>query len=118
MKRGRTSVENLFNEIGNRGPGRPIFRKFGDLGLCGDFASEEKPKEGFRQGFVAARGFWELCLNLRDGFSTEANSLVCGNIRSKHDGCEQKRKPTSIKYRAIPNQSRQSTHTTRGMECE
>lgn len=76
MKCGRASVKNLFHEFWNCSTGSPIARKLCDLLLGWDFAGDQKPEETFGKGFGAARCCWELGLNLRDSFATEANSFL------------------------------------------
>jgi hypothetical protein len=72
----RASVENLLNELGNGSTGSPILRELGGLLLRGDLTGEQKPEETLGKGLLAAGGLGEGLLDVGNGFSTEANTLV------------------------------------------
>lgn len=69
------TVDGLLNKLGQFGASSPICRKIADLLLTGDLAGQEQPVQTFREGFFTTRSLGEELLALRDGLSTEANTL-------------------------------------------
>ena len=55
MKSGRASIQDLFDERRNSSTSGPVLRKFGNLLLGWDLASEEKPKKAFRKSTKMGR---------------------------------------------------------------
>ena len=52
-----TPIENFLHKLGNSGACSPIFRELGNLLMCWDLASDEKPEEALREWLGTARSF-------------------------------------------------------------
>lgn len=85
MQGRRAAVENLFDEGGDGGAGSPVLGESSDLFLRGDLAGDEKPEETFRKRLRPARSLGKSLLDLGDGLSTEADTLLCKQWVSTRD---------------------------------
>ena len=60
------AVDELLNELGDIGAGRPFSGEVADLLLRGNLAGQQKPEETFWEGLLAAGGLGEELLALGD----------------------------------------------------
>jgi hypothetical protein len=70
------AVDQLLDELGHVGAGRPLGREIADLLLRGNLAGQEKPEKTLRKGLLASRGLGEHLLALRNGLAAEADTLL------------------------------------------
>lgn len=59
VQSGRTSVQNLLDELRDSGTGCPILGQLCDLLLGGNFTGDQEPEEGFWERLVSTWGFGE-----------------------------------------------------------
>lgn len=79
VKSRRAAVKQLLDELRDSSTRRPVLRKRGDLFLCRDFASDEKPEQGFRERLGPPRSLGKKFLAFRDSLAPETDALLCGN---------------------------------------
>ncbi len=77
VKSGGAAVKDFLDELGNGRASSPVTRKFGDLLLGRNFASDQEPEKTLREGFGPPRSLGEQILNFRNSFTAEANALLC-----------------------------------------
>lgn len=73
----RTSVKKLLNKFWDGSTSGPVLGERGHLLLGGDFSSDEQPEESLWKRLGATRSLWKKILALRDGLSTETDTLLC-----------------------------------------
>lgn len=76
MKSARAPVDELLDEGGERGTSGPLSAQTANLLLSGDFTSKEKPEETFGQWLLATGCLREGLLDVWDGVTTEADTLL------------------------------------------
>lgn len=91
------TVNQLLNKLGKGGPGSPLGRERLDLLLGRDLTGDQKPEESLGEGLSTAGGSRELLLALRDGESSESDTLI------------------GIEDGSLPNETLDSSHTTVGL---
>lgn len=70
------SVNELLNELGDLGTSSPFLGKTLDLVGGWDLTSEEEPEKSLGEGLRSTWGGGELSLALRDGETSESDTLV------------------------------------------
>ena len=111
MKSWWAAVEDLFDEFGDSSTGSPVTGELGNLLLSRDFACDQEPEETLGKGLRASGSFGELCLNLRDGLATEADSLLWRPWVSREEEKASKRR-TWVEDRAVPDERGEASHAT------
>lgn len=94
VKRRRGAVNELLNVLGKFRSGSKFSRKCLNLSLGGDLTGQQKPEKTFRKGFITTGALGELFLKIRNGLTTETNTLF------------------RIKDGTFPNKSLDTTLTT------
>lgn len=73
---GRAVVDELLDELGDIGAGSPLGGQVADLLLGRDLTGQKEPEETFRERLLATGSLREDLLALRDGLSTESDTLL------------------------------------------
>lgn len=88
------SVNEVLDVLGELRAGVELSRESLDLSGGGDLTSQKKPEETFGKGFFTALGLGELLLEIRDGSTSESDTLI------------------RVKDGTLPNEGLDTTHTT------
>ncbi len=84
-----TAVDQLLDKLGNVGASSPLSGEVADLLLRWNLAGEEEPEETFWEWLVSTWGLWKKLLALRDGQSSEADTLLgVENGSFPNEGCD------------------------------
>lgn len=80
VERRRAAVEDLLDELGDRGACGPVAGELLDLLRGRDLAGDEEPEETLGERLGAAGSLGEGGLDLGDGLAAEADTLICQQL--------------------------------------